>query len=461
MFLKIFGLGFIMQKNSYLRTFWNWMDFIIVTTGYIPFILQDTSSVNITSLRTLRVLRPLRAISFLKELRQILTALVKGLPDFLNVMVIYLFFLCFFAISALQLFEGILKRRCFESSTGLILQGSDPSTIGVLCGDYECPGNYICGKLIQNPNYNITNFDNILWSLAMIFQTFTSNFNSYYVGQTFNHYGGLAFFILGCFLGVFLLVNLMISVISSAYKSEQERKNEIIQNSEEKRHFVMTTYEYKKQKYLNFKKLKNYLIITDPSIEYISENLNDVLPSLLEREKERKTIEFEKEIKCLNSKIRYNPLQLSDEEKNLINYESQGRKKIIHLNINIKVPNSQKTGEMSIHKNLPLKISKRRLNFHKTSLSSSGQPDKLFSENLFTETEATAKRVRSHPFEKEDLIIEYHRFKQIINDEICNQDPSTMMKEFENEEIYTEINVYNFFSDECFLFKIYISHKAI
>lgn len=449
--LKIFGLGFIVQKNSYLRTFWNWMDFIIVTTGYIPFILQDTSSVNITSLRTLRVLRPLRAISFLKELRQILTALVKGLPDFLNVMVIYLFFLCFFAISALQLLEGILKRRCFESFTGLILQGSDPSTIGVLCGHYECPGDYVCGKLIQNPNYNITNFDNILWSLAMIFQTFTSNFNSYYVGQTFNHYGGLAFFIIGCFLGVFLLVNLMISVISSAYKSEQERKNEVIQNLEEKRHFAMTTYEYKKQKYLNFKKLQNYLIITDSSIEYISENLDDVLPSLLEREKEQKKIEFEKEIKSLNSKIRYNLLQLSDEEKKIINYESKGIKKIIQLNINIQDPNSKNASEISIHKNLPLKISKRRLNFNQTSLCSDGQPEKLFPENLFTGTEVTTKRVTAHPFEKEDLIIDYQRFKQIINDEIYHQDPSTTMKEFENEEIYAEINVYKI-SDEYILF---------
>jgi hypothetical protein len=35
MFLKIFALGFIMKRNSYLRDNWNILDFIIVVTGFI------------------------------------------------------------------------------------------------------------------------------------------------------------------------------------------------------------------------------------------------------------------------------------------------------------------------------------------------------------------------------------------------------------------------------------------
>ena len=33
------------------------------------------------------------------------------------------------------------------------------------CGHIECPSGYICGKMISNPNGNIINFDNILYSL--------------------------------------------------------------------------------------------------------------------------------------------------------------------------------------------------------------------------------------------------------------------------------------------------------
>ena len=34
--LKIFAMGFVLHKHAYLRDGWNFIDFIIVTTGY-PF----------------------------------------------------------------------------------------------------------------------------------------------------------------------------------------------------------------------------------------------------------------------------------------------------------------------------------------------------------------------------------------------------------------------------------------
>lgn len=38
MALKIFALGFIFKKNTYLRDPWNIMDFLIVSTAYLPYI---------------------------------------------------------------------------------------------------------------------------------------------------------------------------------------------------------------------------------------------------------------------------------------------------------------------------------------------------------------------------------------------------------------------------------------
>ncbi len=39
MLLKIIGLGFVLNKGSYLRDPWNILDFIIVTLAYVQIIL--------------------------------------------------------------------------------------------------------------------------------------------------------------------------------------------------------------------------------------------------------------------------------------------------------------------------------------------------------------------------------------------------------------------------------------
>lgn len=39
MLLKIIGLGFVVNKGSYLRDPWNILDFIIVTLAYVQIIL--------------------------------------------------------------------------------------------------------------------------------------------------------------------------------------------------------------------------------------------------------------------------------------------------------------------------------------------------------------------------------------------------------------------------------------
>ena len=48
MSLKIFGLGFYFNKNSYLKEYWNIIDFIIVVTAYFPYVL-DRETVNLSS----------------------------------------------------------------------------------------------------------------------------------------------------------------------------------------------------------------------------------------------------------------------------------------------------------------------------------------------------------------------------------------------------------------------------
>jgi len=63
MVLKIFAFGFVLNTNSYLRDFWNILDFLIIIVVYISFIIDGF--VNLSILRILRILRPLRTISFI------------------------------------------------------------------------------------------------------------------------------------------------------------------------------------------------------------------------------------------------------------------------------------------------------------------------------------------------------------------------------------------------------------
>lgn len=98
---KIIAYGFLLNKNSYLRDAWNILDFIIVASSYIPYVLTSSSGVNLTSLRSLRVLRPLRTISTVKSLRKILSGLFSAVPLLKDSIIVLLFFYVIFAIAGL------------------------------------------------------------------------------------------------------------------------------------------------------------------------------------------------------------------------------------------------------------------------------------------------------------------------------------------------------------------------
>ena len=101
MVLKILGMGLIFAKNTYLRDYWNILDFVIVTTAYLPFFLNTNSGINLNSLRSLRVLRPLRTITTIKSLRNIIATIFSAMSLLKDSLIILLFFFMVFAIGAL------------------------------------------------------------------------------------------------------------------------------------------------------------------------------------------------------------------------------------------------------------------------------------------------------------------------------------------------------------------------
>ena len=227
MLLKIFGMGFFVAKNSYLRNGWNVLDFFIIVIGIMNAFYSSSGDLRFSVLRIFRVLRPLKTISSLKNLKKIISTLLTAFPMIMNELLIIMFWLMINAIIGVQLFSGILKKRCFSYQTGLMIsQNYDTSYNGILCGYASCPtSDLICGKMMDNPNFNITNFDTFLWSLLMMFQGITLenwSVNMYYIARTMSYYT-IFFFMSLAFVGSYILMNIFVSIIIKAYKEVENK----------------------------------------------------------------------------------------------------------------------------------------------------------------------------------------------------------------------------------------------
>ena len=224
MFLKILGLGLIFAKNAYLKDPWNILDFVIVLSGYATLITEGSAasgdsggeSLDLAGLRVFRVMRPLRTVSSIKGLRVLMQALLQAIPLLRDTVIILAFFALIFAIAGTQLLAGNLKHRCFAVQTGRYLDSDQLCGAG---GASECPGGYICGRSNANPNFGVTNFDNIMYSVLVVFQSITLEGWSDIQRQMQRAYTYLIFiyFLPLVFIGAFFLLNLTLAVINSKF----------------------------------------------------------------------------------------------------------------------------------------------------------------------------------------------------------------------------------------------------
>ncbi|KAL4480370.1 hypothetical protein ABPG74_020886 [Tetrahymena malaccensis] len=215
--LKIIALGFILPKGAYLRDGWNILDFTIVVSSLLPLVI-GSSTVNLRALRSLRILRPLRTISKVKKLKILLKTLFSAIPYLVNSMIILTFFFLIFAIGGLQLFSGLLLRRCLDPLTGIVIDYNQ-----VCGGGYQCDGINICGKTMSNPQFNVTNFDDIFYSFLMVFQVITMEGWSQIMYQLFDAFSifTVIYFVLLIFIGSFFLINLTLAVIKAKFSDNQ------------------------------------------------------------------------------------------------------------------------------------------------------------------------------------------------------------------------------------------------
>jgi hypothetical protein len=112
---------------------------------------------------------------------------------------------------------------CVNIASGERIEGGDGENI---CGGNEvCPDGYFCGKQNSNPNFQVTNLDNVWFALFMVFQCTTlegwSDIQTLYQMSAFNII--FIFFISMVFIGAFFLMNLTLAVVNSSFTKSKKK----------------------------------------------------------------------------------------------------------------------------------------------------------------------------------------------------------------------------------------------
>lgn len=271
MVFKVVGMGFFMGPGSYLRDYWNMLDFFVVVLGLLGYL---PGVANFSGIRTVRVLRPLRTITGVEGMRVLVVTLLKSLPMLFDVLVLVFFAFFIFGIVGVQLFAEKMRNKCatlvnplpgceqcgmqfaagFEGCPSDCVLPENPEwdfgdeenlCSGVMDSSYpahgsggsgrKCPyGTYCTSDRKPNrPNFGITSFDNIMWAWLTIFQCISMEGWTtvmYLVMDAVNPWAWL-YFVLMIIFGSFFAVNLALAVLyvyftDSAGPEEEEAEPE-------------------------------------------------------------------------------------------------------------------------------------------------------------------------------------------------------------------------------------------
>ncbi|KAK6643713.1 hypothetical protein RUM43_005223 [Polyplax serrata] len=252
--IKSIAKGFILNKYTYLRNPWNWLDFVVITSGYATIGMEVG---NLAGLRTFRVLRALKTVSIMPGLKTIINALLHSFRQLAEVMTLTIFCLMVFALFALQVYMGELRNKCIklegDNITGSAwlksvwnednwLRNEDYSPVicGNATGARHCPIGYVCLRVGENPNYGFTNFDNFLWSMLTTFQLITLDYWENVYNMVISACGpvSVVFFTVVVFFGSFYLINLMLAVVALSYEEEaeitqEERRKDLVDHRDD------------------------------------------------------------------------------------------------------------------------------------------------------------------------------------------------------------------------------------
>ncbi|XP_043790226.1 voltage-dependent T-type calcium channel subunit alpha-1G isoform X2 [Apis laboriosa] len=198
MTIKMVAMG-IYGKGTYLADSWNRLDFFIVIAGALEYCL-NVENMNLSAIRTIRVLRPLRAINRIPSMRILVMLLLDTLPMLGNVLLLCFFVFFIFGIVGVQLWEGILRQRCFLKALPNVKypellsdEYSVRSRIYDLEKYFEYQGqDYICSRPDDNGMHSCSNLPPLKLGNVVCNNTALPNNNTTFITNdtcvNWNHY---------------------------------------------------------------------------------------------------------------------------------------------------------------------------------------------------------------------------------------------------------------------------------
>ncbi|XP_017770530.1 PREDICTED: voltage-dependent T-type calcium channel subunit alpha-1H isoform X4 [Nicrophorus vespilloides] len=271
MMIKMVAMG-VWGKGSYLADSWNRLDMFIVLAGGLEYCL-DVENLNLSAIRTIRVLRPLRAINRIPSMRILVMLLLDTLPMLGNVLLLCFFVFFIFGIIGVQLWQGILRQRCYINTDinitfpkDLSLYYSISSDQDYICSKSEHSGMHFCkdiplykeGKMKcnltyeekhfekkagcinwnqyyttcndsgSNPFQGTISFDNIglAWIAIFLVISLEGWTDIMYYVQDGHSFWDWIYFVLLIVIGSFFMINLCLVVIATQFSETKKREME-------------------------------------------------------------------------------------------------------------------------------------------------------------------------------------------------------------------------------------------
>ena len=272
--IKVLAFGFLMHRHSYLRDTWCQLDFVVVSSAWLPLIWPDLPVQSMSALRSVRALRPLRALKRMPGMPQLVSALMNALPKLRDVLMLCGFVFLVGGIVGTELFKGVLHNRCayegFHETVGHPVAEEEATSAahlaavdvmhhtvsrmvkphfqaeydsGVTCreegswaekpyckgggcggegmGGGGCSRDTTCSYFDEAPADNLVSFDDVPSSFIILLQavTFDDWANSMYLLMGAYSPDVWIYFVLIAMIGGFFLVNLFLAVIFEEFLS--------------------------------------------------------------------------------------------------------------------------------------------------------------------------------------------------------------------------------------------------
>eukprot|EP00698_Gefionella_okellyi_P022939 TRINITY_DN7700_c0_g1_i1.p1 TRINITY_DN7700_c0_g1~~TRINITY_DN7700_c0_g1_i1.p1 ORF type:complete len:2097 (+),score=441.12 TRINITY_DN7700_c0_g1_i1:85-6375(+) len=225
--IRIVAVGLVMHPGAYLRDPWNIADVLVLAASWGTL---SGRGAGVSYFRVIRVLRPLRTIRTIPGVRALALSLTATFPVMLVLLGLILLFLSFFGILGLYYFSGDLRYFCFDSTTHV-----QQSNV-LLCSPYstgrQCPANYTClpGQPMMTQEFQLALFDNIGWSMLMVFQMMTEENWAVVMDHGWRATSGWAplYFCMCVVLGNMMFLNLAMAMIAGSFEGslrDEERQH--------------------------------------------------------------------------------------------------------------------------------------------------------------------------------------------------------------------------------------------